>query len=221
MRVLNPGNNLKLPAWMFIVALLPFCGPSPAAAQEKPLKFELTPYAAYRLGGSFDEKDGSGRIDINDSNAYGIMFNILANYNGQYELIYARQSTDADTRGFLTGDPTVDLDIEYLQFGGTYLFDGEKARPFVAMTFGMSRFEPGLDGTDAETFFSASFGGGVVLNANERLGLRLEARVFSTFVDDNTDIFCSSIGGAGACLIEIDGRLLNQWEARAGLVFRF
>lgn len=221
MSLLNLEKNVVWPVSLLIAALLSICNSTPAAAQGKPLKFEITPYAAYRLGGSFDEKDGDGRVDLNDSNAQGLMFNIMANYNGQYELIYARQSTDADTRGFLDGDPTVDIDIEYFQFGGTYLFDGDNTRPFIVLTFGMSRFDPGLTDSDSESFFSASFGGGVQLNANKRLGVRLEARVFTTFVDEDTDLFCSSIGGAGACLIRIDGRLLSQWEARAGLVFRF
>ena len=214
-------DNLVWPVWVVIAALLSVCQSRPAAAQVEPLKFEITPYAAYRLGGSFEEKDGEGRVDLNDSNAAGFMFNIMANHNGQYELIYARQNTDADTRGFLANDTTVDIDVEYFQFGGTYLFDGDNTRPFIAMTFGMSRFDPGISDSDSESFFSASFGGGVQLNANKRLGVRLEARVFTTFVDEDTDIFCSSIGGAGACLIQIDGRLLSQWEARAGLVFRF
>jgi len=221
MSLLNPDKNVAWSVSLLIAALLSISHSTPAAAQDKQPKFEITPYAAYRLGGSFDEQDGDGRVEINDSNAQGLMFNIMANYSGQYELIYARQSTDADTRGILAGDPTVDIDIEYFQFGGTYLFDGDNTRPFIALTFGASRFDPGLTDSDSETFFSASFGGGVQLNANRRLGVRLEARVFTTFVSDSSEIFCSSIGGAGACLIEVEGRFLSQWEARAGLVFRF
>ena len=194
---------------------------SPAAAQEQASKYELTPYAAYRMGGSFDEKDGPGRVDINDSSAEGLLFNIAANPNGQYEIIYARQRTDADISGFLADDSTIDMDVEYFQFGGTYLLDGDTARPFVAMTIGITQFDPQLPDTGSESFFSASLGGGIHLRARERLGIRLEARVFATLIDDDSDIFCSSIGGAGTCLIQVDARTLTQWEFRAGLVFRF
>ena len=193
----------------------------PAMAEDKQFKFELTPFAGYRAGGSFDEQDGDGRVELNDSASQGIMLNIKANPNGQFELLYARQSTDADTEGFFVGDPTIDLDVEYIQFGGTYLFDGENTRPFIALTVGMSQFDPQLLDTGSETYFSASLGGGVQLNATKRLGLRLEARVFTTFVDEDSKIFCVSDGGAGSCLITIDARTLSQWEARAGLVFRF
>ena len=192
-----------------------------AVAQEEVFNFEIAPYTAYRMGGSFDEKDGAGRVDINDSNAAGILFNMTANPHGQYELMYARQRTDADTSGFFADDPTIDMDVEYIQFGGTYLFDGEQTRPFIALTLGMTQFDPELPETGSESFFSASFGGGVQIRARERLGIRLEARVFTTFVDDDSDIFCSSIDGAGGCLIRVDARTLTQWEARAGLVFRF
>lgn len=215
-------NRIKKKSGLIAVATATCLGwVSPTIAQEQASKFEITPYAAYRMGGSFDEKDGPGRVELNDSSATGIIFNMMANPNGQYELIYARQRTDADTLGFFVSDPTIDMDVEYFQFGGTYLFDGDGTRAFVAMTLGVTQFDPELAGTGSESFFSASLGGGVQLRARQRLGIRLEARVYTTFVDDDSNIFCSSIDGAGACLIEVDARTLTQWEARAGLVFRF
>ncbi len=204
-----------------MTAVVCLCLSTPSAAQDKPFKFEITPFAGYRVGGSFDEEDGDGGIDLNDSNAQGIIFNIKANPNGQYELLYARQSTDADTEGFFVNDPTIDLDVEYFHFGGTYLFDGDNTRPFLALTLGLSHFDPGIIDSNSESFFSASLGGGVQLNATKRLGVRLEARIFTTFVDSDSNIFCVSTGEGGGCLIQVDSKTLTQWEARAGLVFRF
>ena len=83
-----------------VMAIASLLHSTPAAAQDANFKFELTPFAAYRVGGSFEEKDGDGRVELNDSNAQGIIFNIKANPNGQYELLYSRQSTDARHRGF-------------------------------------------------------------------------------------------------------------------------
>ena len=118
-------------------------------------------------------------------------------------------------------DPRFGLDVEYYQFGGTYLFDSDVARPFIALTIGMSRFDPQPAEFSAESFFSASFGGGVQLNPEGRFGVRLEGRVYTSLIDDNSRIFCGSDGGVGGCLIELDGTLLTHWEARAGFVFRF
>jgi len=209
------------PVLVVVMAIASLLHSTPATAQDANFKFELTPFAGYRIGGSFEEKDGDGRVELNDSNAQGIMFNIKANPNGQYELLYSRQSTDADTAGFLINDPTIDLDVETFHFGGTYLFDGENMRPFLALTLGMTQFDPGITDSGSESFFSASLGGGVQLNATKRLGVRLEARFFTTFVEDDSNIFCASSGGNGACLIQVDARTLTQWEVRAGLVFRF
>jgi len=221
MSKLNAESILAPSVVVIIVAAATLCHSAPAAAQDKPFKFEITPVAAYRVGGNFDEKDGDGQVELNESNAQGIMLNINANPNGQYELLYSRQETDADTVGFFTNDPTIDIEVEYFHFGGTYLFDGDNTRPFIALTVGLSQFDPQILDSGSESFFSASFGGGVHINATKRIGVRLEARAFTTFVEDDSNIFCSSTGGAGACLIQVDGRILTQWEARAGLVFRF
>jgi len=194
---------------------------APASAQGKPFKFEITPFAGYRVGGHFEEMDGDAEFELHESNAYGITLNILANPNGQWEVLYAHQGTELSTQGLFAGDPLIDLNIDYLQLGGTYLFDGESVRPFIALTIGVSQFDPQPQEFDSETFFSASFAGGLHLFANKRIGIRLEGRVFTSFVTSDSTIFCSSVGGAGSCLIQIDGTTVTQWEARAGLVFRF
>jgi len=204
-----------------VLAITSVCYASPAAAQERQFKFELTPYAAYRFGGGFDDDNTGDEFDLEDSNAFGVIFNIMANPNGQYEILYARQDTEVNTEGTVANEPFVDLDVEYLQFGGTYLFDGDKVRPFIAMTFGLSHFEPQFADLDSESYFSASFGGGIKFHTTETLGVRLEGRVFTTFLDSDSSIFCSSTFGAGECLVQASGTSLTQWEARAGLIFRF
>ena len=215
-------NTLPDAVWLAaIVAIISICHAVPAAAQERQYKFEITPYAAYRFGGGFDDDDTGDEFDLEDSNAMGVIFNIMANPNGQYEILYARQDTEVNTEGTAASQPFVDLDVEYLQFGGTYLFDGEKVRPFIAMTFGLSHFEPQFADLDSENYFSASFGGGIKFHATETLGVRFEGRVFTTFLDSNSSIFCSSSFGAGECLVQASGTSLTQWEARAGLIFRF
>lgn len=203
-----------------LCAAVLLCIPS-ANAKTEAYNIEITPFAGYRTGGSFSEKDGPGRVNLNDSSAAGIILNFRANAKGQYELLYASQRTDAATSGFFENDPKVDLDIETLQFGGTYLFDGDVTRPFIALTLGATRFDSNLPDSSSESFLSASLGGGLQIMPAKRLGIRLEARMYTTFVDDESSIFCSSIDGAGSCNILIAARTMTQWEAHAGLVFRF
>ena len=202
----------------------------PAAAQEPLLRFELTPYGAYRFGGEFEsqpenEGDPVREFDLREGNAQGLMLDIRTNAgNTQWEVLYAHQATEIETQATFTGGPVLDLDVEYFQFGGTYLFDdkSDSTVPFVAMTAGVARFDPDLGGVEAESYFSGSLGGGVQLRANKRVGVRLEARAFATLVDDDSTLFCASgpaIGGA--CALSVNGTALFQFEARAGVVIRF
>ena len=108
-----------------------------------------------------------------------------------------------------------------MQIGGTLLFEGARARPFIALTIGASRFDPTPGDYSSKTFLSGSFGGGWKIGLGDNFALRLEGRVYTTLVDDNNSLFCESSGGSGSCLIVLDGKLFNQWEARAGLTVRF
>lgn len=213
--------QMKWPAHNILVLLLYCFSLHEASAQEDPFRYELTPYAAFRMGGSFDEENGNVDFDIEDSAAQGIMLSGKVRSNTQWEVLYARQATEIDTRGLFVTDPIFDLDVEYFHFGGTYLFDGDKIKPFIALTVGISEFDPEPGEFDSERFFSASIGGGWQFNATGRLGIRLEARAFTTFIESNSDIFCQSGNLGGACLIVVAAETLTQLEARAGLVFRF
>jgi hypothetical protein len=192
-----------------------------AGAQENDFRFELTPYAAYRMGGSFDERDGDATFEIGDAAAHGLTLNGKVQPNTQWEVLYARQDTEVDTSGFLANDPVFDVAVDYFHIGGTYLLPGSNIRPFIALTVGVSEFDPEPRELASERFFSASIGGGWQFNAAKRVGLRLEARVFTTFVESDSNIFCQGGGGTGGCLFTVGADTLTQWEARAGLVVRF
>lgn len=204
------------------LSLLALSGPAVVLAQGTGPRFELTPFAGYRIGGEFDELDSDGRFETAESQSEGLIFDIRQRADAQWEILYAHQSTQLfSDQGFPPTGSGLDLDVDYLHFGGTVLFAEGDVRPFVAMTVGLTRFEPHEPLYRAESYFSASIGGGVQLRADRRVGIRLEGRVYASLIDDDGGIFCGSVGGAGFCAVRIDGKALYQWEARAGLVFRF
>jgi hypothetical protein len=184
-------------------------------------RLEITPFTAYRTGGQFEQRDGDAELRLEDSTAFGLLLNGSVRPDAQWEALYARQSTEIDTQGLFDSGQVTDIKVDYYQFGGTLLFKGEALRPFIALTIGMSRFDPQAAEFSAENFVSGSFGAGVQLLRSKRVGLRLEGRLYGTFVGENSRIFCGSDGGVGACLIELEGSVVTQWEARAGVVFRF
>ena len=194
--------------------------PMMASSQDPSFKFEITPFAAYRFGGTLEQKDGPGRFDVENSDAQGIILDIAARIGGHWEILYMRQDTRVGTSGVLPSIASLELDIEHLQFGGSYSFEGESTQPFLSLTLGISRLEPNPLGSGAEIYPSVSIGGGFRFRADKRIGVRVEGRVLTTLVDNDSRILCVSSGGA-ACAIQIQGTPLTQWEARAGLVFRF
>jgi len=183
----------------------------------------LTPYGAFSFGGTFAEDESDISAELDDAASFGLIFNIREAANTQWEIIYSLQSTDAEISGASSGPDRIGMDVHYLQGGGTYLGDGNVARPYLAATIGATHFDAKSDDYQSDTFFSFSLGTGLQIRPNDRLGIRLEARVFGTLVQSGSDLFCISDPGNGTagCLVTVTGEVLWQTQAMAGLTFRF
>ncbi len=191
----------------------------PAFTQE--FDFEITPFGAYRVGGEFEEDNGPSSIELDDSESFGLILNARHSPVTQWEIIYSRQQTSADAAGLGLSDPMPDLDVEYLQAGGTYLWDGDKVRPYLAATLGGTRVDVSTPGFDSDVFWSFSLGLGLQVSPSSRLGIRLEARSYGTFIDTDSDLFCQFSPSNNICAVRIEGTIMWQTEAIAGIVFRF
>lgn len=211
----------RLPGRGVAAAFLLLCLTGSAFAQSSPGNFEITPYGGYRFGGSFKDIDLDLSADVDDSAAYGLILNLRESGNTQWELIYSRQSTAVDTTEFTYPDPSLDVDFQNLQIGGTYMGEGQLARPYVAATLGGTYISPSAADLDSDTFWSFSIGGGLQVFPTKRIGLRLEARAWGTLLSSSSSLFCSSGPLGGACAIAVDGDALWQIETFAGVVFRF
>jgi hypothetical protein len=219
----------RLPPLLRALILLVACAtPLMAAAEGDVYHLEISPFAGYRFGGSFDSDDtedtGAGvDVDIDDHSSYGLIVNWPAEPNTEYEVFFSRQSTSLETDSlFAPGEPVLDeLDITHLQLGGTYLFEGDRAWPFMVATIGASRFEPDNSAYDSETFFAFSIGGGYKIALTPRIGLRLEGRALASVVSSDSAVFCRSDEVSSGCLIAVRGSLVWQWETSAGLRVRF
>ena len=192
----------------------------PATAADE-LNVEITPFVSYRFGGSFDVEGSSASFEIEDSEAVGLLLNLRQTGNTQWEILYSLQQSEVRLRDSTMATASVDTDIHVLQLGGTYQGDGEKVRPYVAMTVGGTHIKTAANGSQSDSFFSGSIGVGVNVNPNNRLGFRFEARAYGTLMDSSTDLFCQTGPNANVCAVRIDGSLLSQFEAIAGVVFRF
>jgi hypothetical protein len=122
---------------------------------------------------------------------------------------------------FVPGDllsPGVDLhvSVDHWQGGALQEFGyWPRARPFLTGLFGLTRYG---SGGDNEIRFTTGAGGGVKLFPTAHLGVRLEGRVFATFVDANgTGLACGSSRG---CLVQLHVDIAWQAEFTVALVVK-
>jgi len=201
-------------------ALATLCLSLPAHAADESKEynnFEFTPFVGYLAGGEFEDPADSSDRDLDAGTDFGIIMDAAADWWRHYEMLYVRQSTTV--KGF---EP-FDMDVEYLQFGGTVSYpDTEYTHviPYFGMTIGAARFSPDQSGLGDETKFAATIGGGLRIPINERFGVRLDLRAFGTVLNSESDIFCVSSAGL-TCRIKAKGDFFLQYAANLGVTIGF
>jgi len=205
--------NGRLP--ILIVALLA----APAALADEPPLVQVAAHAGYRAGGSLEDSVSGDDRDLDDGAGIAVAFELrYGKGEDRYlQLWYSRQGSGVDDNG-----GNRDVDIEYLHFGGTVPFgDSDRARGYLAMGIGATRFSPTGAGSSDLTRFSGSLGLGVAMPLSERVAIRLEARGYLTLVDSDSAIFCRSDDGSGFCRIVASGSTIFQAELLAGFAVSF
>jgi hypothetical protein len=185
-------------------------------AREDAAKWEITPFYGYMGGGRFEDSTTNTDRDLDEDNSFGIIIDAAADNWRHYELMYVKQST------MLEGTAPMDLDVEYLQIGGTVMYqDAQTVIPYFGMTLGAARLSPSGPGLDDETKFAFSLGGGVKVPVTDHFGVRFDARAFLTSLSSSGSIFCASDEGVGTCAIRAKSSTFVQYQAALGVTFRF
>jgi hypothetical protein len=189
----------------------------PAAAHAQVLDaVEVTAFGGYRFGGGFYEIASGRPVDLDGALSYGFVLNVPFRADTQIEAMVTRQEARFTLPPDLATTATRwRVSVDHYQAGGLTEFSRGRARPFLTGTVGLTRY--GAAG-DNELRFSLSAGGGLKLYPTSRLGLRLDGRLFATFVDAEADaLICTP----GACIGSIDASIVWQAEFTAGVVVRF
>ena len=193
----------------------------PALSQAQEATAEITAFGGYRFGGTFEEEESEARYELKDSPSFGLILNIRHQDPTQWEIFYSQQQTEAEYSGATPNDPEVDVELHVLQLGGTYQWDGEVARPYLAATLGGTHVRTRSAESRSDTFVSGSIGVGMKFLPTSRVGIRVEARAYGTLVSSSTDLFCSTGPDQNICAIRLEGKMLSQVETFAGITVRF
>lgn len=203
-----------------------------ASAQHR---FEVTPYAGYAWAGSV--KDGNyGTInnlvpfdlDVANSAAFGVMFDIvLPSPQAQVELLWQRQQTSLELQNRETGEESTlgDLSIDFIHAGIIYEFyqpytnyvNTARVRPFVGVTLGATWYKFEHD-PDDEVDFSAALVLGLKTFANERVALRIQSRLSTTYLDSEDATICDEFDN---CYVLAGASYVNQIDLTAGITITF
>lgn len=197
---------------VLLLAAMLLALPSAAAAQE----ISITPIGGFRVGGGMREYYTGSQLDIKDNWTYGGIVDIGIPGDRAIELLYSYQGTELTVRGGTIGPQSEDLNVHVWQAGVLQeKAIGPTLNGYGVGTLGVTHFS--WEG-DSSTRFAVGFGGGLKVFPERRVGLRLDARGFVTFV--NTNGFYIAGGGSGISA-SFSSDALFQAEFLGGVTFRF
>lgn len=172
---------------------------------------EIAPFAGLQYGGSFNSAATGRHVSFGAGLQYGGTVDVGINENWAVEALYARQSTD------LSSLPALDLTIERYMVGVREEKGDGPARFLGVFLLGLTRFAPGLEGSDADERFTAAVGLGVRAPLSPHFGLRADARAYYTVVTSGGGTACIN----GACLFVFGSSGIFQGDVTAAVVFTF
>ena len=203
----GPASSYAIAVAICLVAFA-----APLAAQG----IEFMPFGGYRFGGDFFELVADRPADIDGAPAVGFVVNVPLSDGLQVEAFVTRQSARVSLpTGPLQAATRWHFTIDHMQAGGLREFSGGRVRPFLTGLLGLTRYA--AEGTGSEIRFTAGAGGGVKLFPVSHFGLRLDGRLYTTFVDaDLRFLACTP----GTCITAVHTDLVWQTEFTAGLIVR-
>ncbi len=202
---------------LVIAALAVLCLPSASWGQFR--RGDVAAFVGYQWGGGLNTREG--RLELEPSVNYGLEINVVARREGEIVILYNRQDTDVKLvgGGAVPDSILFGAAVNYFQLGGQGIapVDGP-AKPYAALTLGVTWFDPKRSGASSEWRFSGSLGAGVKVSPTERVGIRAQGRWWFNFLTSGSQWFCGLPGG---CYVSTTGTVISQGEVSGGLLINF
>ncbi len=202
------------------VAILCFLAiPLAGIAHAQSRRVEISPFVGGQFGGGI--QSSPGRLEIEPGIVYGAIVDVRVRPDATIQMLYGRQDTTLEFESsdlFFPSTVRAGLAVEYYHLGGAVEFGEGRLRPYFALTVGATRFNPKVEDVGSEWRFSIGSGLGVKTYLSPRFGLRLEGRVWPTFLQTSGGFLCSL---PGACLVSVEADFLTQGSATAGFFVTF
>jgi hypothetical protein len=176
---------------------------------------ELMPFSGYRFGGDLFELAAGHPADQDGSPAVGFVVNVPLSNGMQVEAMITQQRASVPIAAAPFSNAALRrVTVGVAQIGGLQELSEGRIRPFLTGVLGLTRYASEVN---SEVRFTVGAGGGVKLFPVSRVGLRLDGRLYTTFVDaDLRFLACTP----GTCLTALHVDFAWQAEFSAGIVFR-
>ncbi len=188
----------------------------PTFSQVKAQTIELTPFFGYETGGKL--YTSSGYLRVTDGMNFGGAIDYTIRSGSQIEFSYNHLSSTLNLDEGYNEYKLCDIGINYYSIGGLQeLRPGEIVVPYFMASMGWVNYRPS-DTYRNENLMHLSLAGGVKIFANDRIGLRLQAR-FLMPVWYNGVFFTGGTGGNG---VDVHASVAAvQGDFTAALIFKF
>jgi hypothetical protein len=204
---MGPGRRCLLPG-LAVALALGLAAPAPAQT------VQVSPFAGYAFGGDLFEVATDHAVDRDGAPVFGGALSVEMADGFWFETLVSHEQADVEIReGSFGPRRRVRAVVNRWMAGGRQDLGTGRARPFLTGLLGLTHY--GAEGDD-EIRFTLSGGGGISLPLQRHLGVRLDGRVFTTFVDVDAAGRCS-----GGCVVGVSVNVVWQAEFTAGLVLVF
>jgi hypothetical protein len=164
-------------------------------------KAEITPFGGYMLGGSV--KFYEGKFKVEDAGCYGGMLAVQVRSGNFIEFSYTGMTTQGDWRPYSSyefdhPETTVDMAVNHFQIGtlNELPLDNEAIRPYGTLTLGTTWFNIKEEDSNDEWLFSVGAGLGLKYFFNDKIGIRIQARMILPLVYAGAGFYIGT-GGSG------------------------
>lgn len=217
---------MKKVTLLAVVGLL-LIGATSAWAQSG--RFVIQPFAGYRTSGDFGVRPDvevateiSG-IKFPDGVAYGLGLGFRLSPYVTMEALWSRSGGTAKAIPYSIQDPYVDIfDIWEDTIHANFLFYfGENAmmQPFFVTGLGATLVDGRAEGIGSVSRFSWNLGLGFEKYFNQKVGVRVQAKWFTTYINDQMGWWYDWWWG-GYYLVPVS-QYMGQWDFTLGLIYRF
>jgi hypothetical protein len=174
----------------FLLALL-----IASVVQVKAQRIELSPLIGYETGAYVNTR--LGRIHAVGGMDFGGSMDINIGNGRWAELSFTQLNSSMDYESGLTTERLSDLIIDYYSAGILQeMKPGAKVTPYGLFTLGLVNYNPSSNDYHNANKMHMSIAGGIKINASEKVGLRLQARLLMPIYYEGGYIFAGS-GGSG------------------------